>query len=117
MKAMLAMAVLLTGLFVCRAGTNELLMSMHDKFIVSDTEKWDVSVLRQLDLRFADVKVSPKKEQTFSLMLYFKCDTEDLAQFDTPQKMKRSVIASSKRYLERTAEKDLKIEEIKNKRW
>lgn len=50
-------------------------------------------------------------------MLYFICDTKDLAQFDTPNKMKKSVIDSSRRYLAVTVEKVIKVEEISNKGW
>jgi hypothetical protein len=117
MKTLLTITILLVGLSLCRAENRELLMSMNDKYTVSDTEKWTVSVLRQLDLRFADVKVLPRQKKSFSLMLYFKCDTKDLAQFDTPEKMKRSVIESSEKYLGNTVEKEIKVEEIKNKGW
>jgi hypothetical protein len=92
-------------------------MALDDEYTVQDTEKWTVSVQRYMTLRLADVEVLPKQKKSFSLMLYFKCDTKDLAQFDTPEKMKNSVIASSKKYLGGTVEKEIKVEEIKNKGW
>jgi hypothetical protein len=61
--------------------------------------------------------VVPKERQTFDLMLYFHCDTEDLAQFDTPEKMKKAVIDSSAIYLGHIVEKQLTIEPITNKGW
>jgi hypothetical protein len=87
-------------------------MSLDDEFIVQDTEKWATSVQRYMTLRLADVKVLPKKKDSFSLMLYFKCDTKDLAQFDTPEKMKKSVFESSQKYLGGIAEKEIQVEEI-----
>ena len=92
-------------------------MSLHDEYTVQDTEKWTVSVQRYMALRLADVEVLPKQKKSFSLMLYFKCDTKDLAQFDTPEKMNKSVIASSKKYLGGIVEKEIPVEEIKNKNW
>jgi hypothetical protein len=92
-------------------------MALDDEYTVQDTEKWTVTVKRYLSLRLADVEVLPKQKKTFSLMLYFKCDTKDLAQFDTPEKMKKAVIASSKKYLGGTVEKEIRVEEIKNKGW
>lgn len=90
-------------------------MALGDEYTVEDTPKWSVSVEGYLTLRFADVHVSPKEKKTFDLMLYFKCDTKDLARFDTPEKMRNSVITSSKPYLSGTVEKEIRIDEIHNK--
>lgn len=92
-------------------------MSVNDVYTVKDTEKCTVSVQRYMPLRLADVEVSPKEEKSFSLMLYFKCDTKDLARFDTPEKMKKVVIDSSKKYLEGVVEEEIELEKIKNKGW
>jgi hypothetical protein len=93
-------------------------MSMEEgECTLQSTEKWDVTVERALPLRFADVHVLPKQKKTFDLMLYFKCDTKDLAQFDTPEKMRKSVLLSSEKYLPGTVEKKVEIEEIHNKGW
>ncbi|AWI08726.1 hypothetical protein [Ereboglobus luteus] len=103
---------------ICNAATQELIMSMDDRYTVQDTEDWAVTVGRYLSLRYADVKVLPKQtKKSFNLMLYFKCDTKDLAQFDTPKKMKKAVVSSSKKYLGGIVEKEIKVEEIKNKGW
>jgi len=48
-------------------------------------------------------------------MLYFKCDTPDLAQFDTIKKMERSIRVSSKKYLPHSVEKKLNIKRMKLK--
>jgi hypothetical protein len=64
-------------------------------------------------LRFADVLITSKKGLPFSLSLYFKCDTPDLAQFDTPEKIKNSVLASSKQYLPGSLEKEITLKELK----
>ena len=63
-------------------------------------------------LRFANVKVEPKQGDTFSLMLYFKCDTPDLAQFDSPAKIERTVKASSEKYLSGAVEKTIKLKKL-----
>ena len=117
MKTLSTIIALLLSFSLCHAETRKLLMALDDEYTVQDTEKWTVSVQRYMTLRLADVEVLPKQKKSFSLMLYFKCDTKDLAQFDTPEKMKNSVIASSKKYLGGTVEKEIKVEEIKNKGW
>ena len=117
MKTLFVILALFLGFSTCQAETQKLMMAINDEYTVQDTDKWTVSVQRYLILRFADVKVVPKQGKTFSLMLYFKCDTKDLAMVDTPAKMKNVVIASSKKYLEISVEKDLQIEEIHNKGW
>lgn len=70
-------------------------MSLDERFMVAETEKWSVTVEKLLPLRFADVRIEPKNDSGFSLMLFFKCETPDLAQFDSPEKMGRSVVSSS----------------------
>jgi hypothetical protein len=117
MKRLFTIAALIAVCSLCEAESLEFHMSVPDKYRVSDTEKWSVSVLRVLDLRFADVKVVPKGKKTFSLMLYFKCDTPDLAEFNTPRKMKRAVVESSKIYLGHIVEKEIVVEPITNKGW
>ncbi|RJX31562.1 MAG: hypothetical protein C4516_06920 [Oxalobacter sp.] len=89
-----------------RAGV-EVRTSMSDVFKIPETDQWNVKVERQLTLRFADVRVDDKKGYKFSLMLYFKADTPDIAQFDTPSQMKAAVRRSSEKYLPSTVEKSI----------
>ncbi len=96
---------------------HELMMSMDDKFTVAETEKWSVTVEKQLDLRLADVRIEPKNDKSFSLMLYFKCDTPDLAQFDSPAKIERSVQSSSEKYLSETVEKTIELKKVDTNGW
>jgi hypothetical protein len=117
MKTLSTIIALLLGFSLCHAETRKLRMSLDDEYTVQDAEKWTVSVQRYMILRLADVEVLPKQKKSFNLMLYFKCDTKDLAQFDTPEKMKKSVIMSSEKYLGSTVEKEIQVEEIKNKGW
>jgi len=98
-------------------GQHQFRMSLDDRFVVADSEKWSVAVERQLSLRFADVKITPKQGHGFSLMLYFKCDTPDLAEFDTPEKMKEAVRSSSEKYLSGTVEKAVELKELNAKGW
>jgi hypothetical protein len=85
----------------------EVMTSLEDSFRISETEQWNVKVERELALRHADVRIDDKKGYPFSLMLYFKADTPDIAQFDTPEKMKRSVLESSEKYLSSIVEKSI----------
>jgi hypothetical protein len=95
----------------------ELTMSLNDRFIVADTEQWSVAIEKVLPLRFADVRVSPNKASTFSLMLYFKCDTPDLAIFNSPEKIRRSVRSSSGKYLPHVVEKEIALKDLNPKGW
>jgi hypothetical protein len=99
----------------CLAAEKEfkLQISKNDTFVVAETEARNVEVQKMEALRFADVLITPKKGLPFRLMLYFKCDTPDLAQFDTPEKIKNSVLASSKQYLPGSLEKEITLKELK----
>jgi hypothetical protein len=92
--------------------TIEVTTDLEDVFRISETEQWNVKLERELKLRFADVRIDDKQGYPFSLMLYFKADTPDLAQFDTPQKMERAVRASSEKYLPGIVEKTITIQKI-----
>jgi hypothetical protein len=87
-------------------------MSLDDVFDLANPEKWDVQIERQLPLRFADVMVRPKGSETFSLKLWFRCDTPDLAALDTPAKRKHAVEQMVKPYLGVIVEKAPQITEI-----
>jgi hypothetical protein len=88
---------------------HELMMDRDDVFHVAETDQWRVRVERYLPIRFANVRIDDKQGYPFSLMLYFKCDTPDLADYDSPEKIKRSILISSKKYLEVTVEKEIKL--------
>jgi hypothetical protein len=98
-------------------GQHELQMSLNDSFSVSENEKWNVTVERSLALRFADVLIEPKEGDAFSLKLFFKCDTPDLAFFDTPERMKEVVITSSEEYLPYSVEESVAVKELSAKGW
>jgi hypothetical protein len=84
-------------------------MSLGEEYAVQETDDIKIEVQRELTLRYADVKVTPKNDDSFNMMLYFKSDTEDLSQFDTPAKIQNSVIRSSRKYLPYVVEKDVKL--------
>jgi hypothetical protein len=46
------------------------------------------------------------------MMLYFKCDTPDLAAFDTPEKIAESILESSKQYLPHIVEKEITLQPV-----
>ena len=92
--------------------TIEVMTGMDDVFLISETDQWNVRLERELKLRFADVRIAEKHGYPFSVMLYFKADTPDLAQFDTPQKMERSVRLSSEKYLPGIVEKAIMIQKV-----
>jgi hypothetical protein len=87
-------------------------LSLGDEFTVKTPDKWTASEEKYLTLRFANVKIAPKKGAAFSLMLYFKCDTPDLAHFDSMEKIERSLRVSSEKYLPNAVEKKLSIKKI-----
>ena len=95
----------------------ELVMSLNDRFVVKGSNKWNVTVDKLLPLRFANVQVSPRDGRSFSLMLYFKCDTPDLGRFDSPEKMRSSVVASSEEYLPYSVEKRVVVKELRVRGW
>ena len=99
-----AVLILMVGTSIC---AQELRMSMSDVFRVEETADWSVQVERLLTLRFADVLITPKRGYDFSMKLFFKCDTPDLAQFDTPEKIAASVRTSSAKYLPYIEEKEI----------
>jgi hypothetical protein len=88
---------------------HELMMDRDDVFHVAETDQWRVRVERYLPIRFANVRIDGKQGYHFSLMLYFKCDTPDLADYDSPEKIKRSILISSQKYLDVTMEKEVKL--------
>jgi hypothetical protein len=88
-------------------------MSLDDEFVVKTPEAWTAKEEKYLLLRFANVEIAPKKGSAFSLMLYFKCDTPDLAQFDSMEKIEKSLRASSQQYLAGAVEKTLSVKKIR----
>ncbi len=95
----------------------ELKMDLDEVFVVSDTDEWKVEVRSALSLRYANVEVSPKKGSDFGLMLYFKCDSEDLARYNSIGKMERDVIRSCRELLPATVEKEPKLRRLKVNGW
>jgi len=85
----------------------ELRMSMSDVYQVEETANWNVQVEKLLTLRFADVIITPKRGYDFSMKLFFKCDTPDLAKFDTPEKIAETVRTSSAQYLPYSEEREI----------
>lgn len=111
-RLIFALLMLVSSAVVCAEGTKELQMSMEDFFQVAETPQWSVEVEKLLPLRFADVKVKSKSGYPFNMMLYFKCDTPDLAQFDTPEKIAKSVRVSSEKYLPAIVEKKIELQSV-----
>ena len=74
-------------------------LSFDDTFIIHPNSEWNINVQKIVTWRFADINIIPKKGDNFNMQLYFKCDTPDLAKFDTPEKMKRSILIYSEQYL------------------
>jgi len=61
-----------------RAETVSFNLSMKDRYTLEDTEKWTVTVDSRCDLRFAFLKIKPKAEKTFDLMLYYSTATQKI---------------------------------------
>ncbi len=92
-------------------------MSLDDTFIVAETTEWAVEVDRHMPLRYADVQVRPKAGYGFSMNLYFKCDTRDLGQYDSREKVERSVRMSSEKYLGGAVENSVKLRPLDVNGW
>src|SRR5580704_13057327 len=92
----------------------EVMTSLNDVFRIADNDQWNIKVERELQLRFTDVSINQKRGYPFSLILYFKADTPDLAQFDTPEKIERSVRLSSEKYLPEIVEKQITLRKVPN---
>jgi len=110
--ALLLMVVLALANVVMADTPQEIRMSLGDSFRLEVPSDWKIEVERYLPLRFADVKLTPLRGYDFSMMLYFKCDTKDLAMFDTPEKIAESVKKSSESYLPHLIEKEIRLEPI-----
>lgn len=94
------------------AATHEISLSAGEVFQISETEQWNFELQKEVIGRFADVKISPKRGEAFSLTLYFIADTPDLARLDSAEKIDRSVIEGSERYLATSVEKEIKLQTI-----
>jgi len=79
---------------------------------IQENPSWNITIEKELQLRFADIKIKPQNGYPFSMMLYFKCDTKDLAQFDSPEKIARSITSSSEKYLPYILEKKITLQPI-----
>ncbi|MRR56810.1 MAG: hypothetical protein EG824_01140 [Deltaproteobacteria bacterium] len=115
MQSVCRLIVLMVALYSASAIGGKIIevrTDLEDVFLISETDQWNVKVERELTLRFADVRVEDKRGYPFSLMLYFKADTPDLAQFDTPEKIERSVRSSSEKYLSGAVEKKITIHKV-----
>lgn len=107
--------IFIASLFIASAAFSfagnpkEVRLSVNDLFRVATPDQWSVAVEKELALRFADIKIKSKSGYPFNMMLYFKCDTPDLAKFNTPQKIEKSVISSTEQYLPYVLEKKIEL--------
>lgn len=112
LSRLLALLFLIMPIAASAGDARKLTMSLDDVFYVANIDDWKIDVERELALRFADVHITSKRGYPFGMMLYFKCDTPDLAQFDSPEKIARSVRASSEKYLPNIVEKKIILEPV-----
>lgn len=87
-------------------------LSLDDSFIIQDTKEYAVAIKKQLLLRFANVEVTPQNGSDFQLLLFFKCDTPDLAHFDTPRKIHDSLQQAVQPYLPYVVEAEIVLREF-----
>jgi len=87
-------------------------LSLDDSLIIQETEEFAVEVKKQLILRFATIQVTPKAGNDFDLMLFFKCDTPDLALFNSPQKLVASLHQAALPYLPYVVETEVTVREF-----
>ena len=107
MKTIYIIATALVLMAVSSVYAQELRMSLSDVYLVEESSDWSVQIEKLLTLRFADVKITPKRGYDFSMKLFFKCDTPDLSRFDTPEKIAESIRTSSAEYLPYIEEKEI----------
>lgn len=110
---------ILAGLFVltanyCFAGDFKevrLRMSLQDEFILQETDDIKIEVQELVMLRYANLKIQPRKMYTYDMMLYFKCDTKDLSQYNSPSKIASSVLKTTLHYMPYVVEKEIDLKE------
>jgi hypothetical protein len=115
LPALLFLLLSAAASIVIAGDTQELRMSLTDVFRPEVPNDWKVEVKKYMPLRVADVKIAPLRGYDFDMMLYFKCDTKDLAVCDTPEKMEEIVKRSSQRYLPGIVEKEIVLQPIQVK--
>ena len=84
------------------------MMSLDDTFEITPRPGWTLEPGRYLTLRFGQVKIRDA-DGTFSLKLTFFCDTPDLAQADSPEKMKRWLVDNYAGAYEESLEKQTHV--------
>ena len=113
------MRVLFIAIFVllqssiCFSKEYEIITTLDDTFNLSDSKGYEVDVKKYLLLRFADIQIRPKGSTDYNLMLYFKSDTEDLSQFNTPAKIIKSIEASSEKYMPYIVENIIEVNDMR----
>lgn len=98
--------------FAWAGETHELRMSIDDVFRIKKAKRWRIEVVKKLTLRFADVRIVSTSGYPFTMMLYFKCDTPDLAKYDTAEKIATAVRTSSEQYLPHIVEKQIELHPV-----
>ncbi len=111
------MSFVLLASFVLNAKDTKLQITMDETFTIKENPDWVVKIERYMPLRLADVSIFSQKGYDFDLKLYFKSDTKDLSNFNTPDKIKKSIIDSSKQYLPYCTEKTIILKKLKVKRF
>ena len=116
MKITVISLVLLLSLAL-NAKDIKLQITMDETFTIKENSDWEIKIERYMPLRLADVSIFPKKGYDFDLKLYFKSDTKDLSNFNTPEKVKKSIIKTSTQYLPYCIEKEVTLKKLDVKRF
>jgi len=85
-------------------------METEDTYEIKELEGFSVEVLDVLTLRFGNVRIEAKSGQV-ELEMRLLCDTVDLAKYNTPEKIRKAVTWSSRRFASDSAERSVKLEE------
>ena len=80
-------------------GRIKLKMSKNDTFTLKSPGDWDIDIMQYQPLKSAEVLITPKVGNDFNLILYFKGSETNLKPYATPEKIKESIINSTKDYL------------------
>lgn len=98
-------------------GKHFLHMSVGDTFVVEEMEEWDVDVCKPQNLPYVEVVIEPKIDKSFSMKLFFMRDTPDMANFDTPDKVKKFIMASSMQIFAGGLDKKIVSQKLELKGW
>lgn len=81
----------------------------NDAFVIRESDVWDIRIEKYEPMHYAEIKVTPKMGPEFILAARFVCDTPDMGNFDTTEKLKKTVELAAEPYLDRSVEEKIEL--------